>query len=101
MECGGKTIADWAAAAARAAAYAHAHGVLHRDLKPSNILWDDDAGPQVTDFGLAKLLDESDGTATRAAQVIGSPSYMAPEQMGGRTTEITAATDGYGLGAVL
>ena len=112
---GGKTIADWAvtrrgewraiaetaAKVARAVAYAHAHGVLHRDLKPSNILWDADDGPQVTDFGLAKLLNESDGTATRAAQVIGSPSYMAPEQMGGRMAEITTATDVYGLGAVL
>lgn len=111
----GKTIADWAATrrgnyhalavaaaqAARAVAYAHSRGVLHRDLKPSNILWDDDDGPQVTDFGLAKLLHESDGTATRAAQVIGSPSYMAPEQMGGRVAEISTATDVYGLGAVL
>ena len=112
---GGKTIADWAAErrgdfraiasasskAARAVAHAHAHGVLHRDLKPSNILWDDEAGPQVTDFGLAKLLNDADSTVTRAAQVIGSPSYMAPEQMGGHLAEITTATDVYGLGAVL
>ena len=112
---GGRTIADWAATqrgnwkvlaaavaqAARAVAHAHAHGVLHRDLKPSNILWDDEAGPQVTDFGLAKLLDEADLGLTRSHHVMGSPGYMAPEQTGGRAAEITTATDVYGLGAVL
>lgn len=112
---GGRTIAQWAATrrghwreiaeatakAARAVAFAHNHGVLHRDLKPSNILWDDTAGPQVTDFGLAKLLDEADGALTAPARVLGSPNYMAPEQTGGRNTEITTATDVYGLGAVL
>jgi WD40 repeat protein len=112
---GGATIADWArsrprawreradavAKAARAVAFAHSRGVLHRDLKPSNILWDDAAGPQVTDFGLAKLLDEADGSLTVSARVFGSPNYMAPEQAGGRHAEITTATDVYGLGAVL
>jgi serine/threonine protein kinase len=112
---GGRTIAHWAATrrghwreiaeaaakAARAVAFAHNHGVLHRDLKPSNILWDDTAGPQVTDFGLAKLLDETDGSLTVSARVFGSPNYMAPEQAGGRNAEITTATDVYGLGAVL
>ena len=112
---GGRTIADWAATqrgnwrilasavaqAARAVAHAHAHGVLHRDLKPSNILWDDEAGPQVTDFGLAKLMDEADLGLTRSHHVMGSPGYMAPEQTGGRAAEITTATDVYGLGAVL
>ncbi|MFO1499826.1 MAG: serine/threonine-protein kinase [Verrucomicrobiota bacterium] len=111
---GGRTIAEWAgtqrgswraiasaaAKAARAVEHAHSRGVLHRDLKPSNILWDEEAGPQVTDFGLAKLLDDA-GTVTRTLQAMGSPSYMAPEQMGGRTKEITTATDVYGLGAVL
>src|SRR6202012_355239 len=86
---------------ARAVAFAHMRSILHRDLKPSNILWDAEAGPQVTDFGLAKGLDESDGVASRTVQAIGSPSYMAPEQMDGRTGEITTATDVYGLGAVL
>jgi WD40 repeat protein len=112
---GGRTIAQWAATrpgqwreiadatakAARAVAFAHNHGVLHRDLKPSNILWDDAAGPQVTDFGLAKLLDEVDGSLTVSARVFGSPNYMAPEQAGGRNAELTTATDVYGLGAVL
>lgn len=112
---GGRTIAQWAATrrglwreiaeatakAARAVAFAHNHGVLHRDIKPSNILWDDTAGPQVTDFGLAKLLDEVDGSLTVSARVFVSPNYMAPEQAGGRNAEITTATDLYGLGAVL
>ena len=112
---GGRTIADWAAErrrdhraiaaaaaqVARAVAHAHAHGVLHRDLKPSNILWDADTGPQVTDFGLAKLLGEPDGRVTLGAKALGSPSYMAPEQAEGRLTDITTATDVYGLGAVL
>lgn len=112
---GGRTIAGWAATqrghwrliaaaaakAARAVAHAHAHGILHRDLKPSNILWDDEAGPQVTDFGLAKLLDEADASHTQTHHALGSPAYMAPEQTGGRTSEITTATDVYGLGAVL
>jgi WD40 repeat protein len=112
---GGRNIADWAVAqrgnwrgiaaaaakAARAVDHAHTRGVLHRDLKPSNILWDDEAGPQVTDFGLAKLLDETDPALTRTVHAIGTPSYMAPEQMGAKEVEITTATDVYGLGAVL
>jgi WD40 repeat protein len=112
---GGRTVAHWAAQhrnewreiasvvakIARAVGFAHQHGVLHRDLKPSNILWDDAAGPQVTDFGLAKLLGESDQKLTLSARILGSPHYMAPEQAGGRESEITTATDVYGLGAVL
>ncbi|PZR72455.1 MAG: hypothetical protein DLM73_13145 [Chthoniobacterales bacterium] len=112
---GGQTIADWArgqgedyraiagavARVARAVAYAHERGVLHRDLKPSNVLWDPVGEPQVTDFGLAKVLASADGMATFSAQALGSPSYMAPEQMNGRTAEITTATDVYGIGAVL
>ncbi len=112
---GGRTIAQWGhgragqwkelaeavAKTARAVGYAHDHGVLHRDLKPSNILWDETAGPQVTDFGLAKIMDEVDGSLTISARVFGSPNYMAPEQAGGRNGQITTATDVYGLGAVL
>lgn len=115
LVAGGRNIAGWAASrrgrwreiaaatakAAHAVAFAHSHGVLHRDLKPSNILWDDANGPQVTDFGLAKLLHESDGAVTLSARVLGSPNYMAPEQAAGHDAEITTTTDVYGLGAVL
>ncbi len=112
---GGWTIADWgrehagnwrliatqAALVARAVGHAHARGVLHRDLKPSNILWDPDDGPQVTDFGLAKLLDARDAAVTLSAAMLGSPSYMAPEQCDRTLAEVTTASDVYGIGAVL
>ncbi len=112
---GGQTIADWAATrrrdfpalaaavalVARAVAHAHSHGILHRDLKPSNILWDPELGPQVTDFGLAKLLDEPAAQLTRTLHLVGSPAYMAPEQIEPADDGITTATDVYGIGAVL
>ena len=82
-------------------AHAHERGVLHRDLKPSNILWDAQLGPQVTDFGLAKLISDPASTQSKAAHMLGSPSYMAPEQTGGRLAEVTTSTDVYGIGAVL
>jgi WD40 repeat protein len=93
-------IARMMARAARAVAFAHERGVLHRDLKPSNILVDDADEPQITDFGLAKLVDD-DSALTRSVAMLGSPSYMAPEQAEGRHGDITTATDVYGLGAVL
>lgn len=81
---------------------AHERGLLHRDLKPGNILLSQDGRPMVTDFGLAKNIsqtrDDKHLTATGAA--LGTPNYMAPEQAAGRK-ELTAATDVYGLGAVL
>ena len=86
---------------ARAVAFAHERGVLHRDLKPSNILVDENGEPQVTDFGLAKLVSEQDSGLTLSIQMLGSPSYMAPEQADGRHGDVTTATDVYGLGAVL
>lgn len=112
---GGRTIADWAvlmrdkprdlaAAAAKVAhavAHAHEHGILHRDLKPSNILWDPADEPMVTDFGLAKLLDAADKTHTHTGEILGSPCYMAPEQIESTAEGITTSTDIYGIGAVL
>ncbi|MGB8166857.1 MAG: WD40 repeat domain-containing serine/threonine protein kinase [Chthoniobacteraceae bacterium] len=96
-----RTIARMLAAVARAVAFAHERGVLHRDLKPSNILVDEKGEPHVTDFGLAKLVHESDSGITHSAAMLGSPSYMAPEQADGRHADVTTATDVYGLGAVL
>ncbi len=94
-------IAAMVAMVARAVAFAHERGVLHRDLKPSNILVDEKGEPQVTDFGLAKMVTEHDSALTHSAAMLGSPSYMAPEQADGRNGDVTTATDVYGLGAVL
>jgi serine/threonine protein kinase len=79
--------------------HAHERGILHRDLKPSNILIDRDNQPRVADFGLAKLLD-GDSALTQTGAVLGTPSYMAPEQAAGRKM-LGVQTDVYGLGAVL
>jgi serine/threonine protein kinase/Flp pilus assembly protein TadD len=85
---------------ARTVHYAHEHGILHRDIKPGNILLDAQREPHLTDFGLARLV-EAESTVTRTLEVMGTPSYMAPEQAAGETTRISKATDVYGLGAVL
>ena len=85
---------------ARTVRYAHEHGVLHRDIKPGNILLDQQGEPHLTDFGMARLM-ESESTVTHTREVLGTPSYMAPEQAAGNTAQATSATDVYGLGAVL
>ena len=88
---------------ARTVHYAHEHGILHRDIKPGNILLDANGEPHLTDFGLARLV-ESENTVTRTLEVLGTPSYMAPEQAAGNnpaTAGLTCTTDVYGLGAVL
>jgi TolB-like protein/predicted Ser/Thr protein kinase/Tfp pilus assembly protein PilF len=88
---------------ARTVHYAHEHGILHRDIKPGNILLNAKGEPHLTDFGLARLV-ESESTVTRTLEVLGTPSYMAPEQAAGNnpaTAGLTNATDVYGLGAVL
>jgi tetratricopeptide (TPR) repeat protein len=117
-----KECARLVATLARAMHYAHEHGIVHRDLKPGNILLggtppasggrqpasggrkspgDSTLGtPKITDFGLAKKLDDASGP-TRTGDVMGTPSYMAPEQAMGRLDHIGPATDVYALGAIL
>ena len=85
---------------ARTVHYAHEHGILHRDIKPGNILLDAKGEPHLTDFGLARLV-ETESTVTRTLEVLGTPSYMAPEQATGNNAKLTSTTDVYGLGAVL
>jgi TolB-like protein len=84
---------------ARTVHYAHEHGILHRDIKPGNILLDAKGEPHLTDFGLARLV-ESESSVTQTLDVLGTPSYMAPEQAVGNNAAVSSATDVYGLGAV-
>ncbi|MCO5172499.1 MAG: protein kinase [Planctomycetes bacterium] len=88
---------------AEAVAYAHEQGVIHRDLKPANILVDDRSGePRVTDFGLATLSEpDQDDKLTRTGAAVGTPAYMAPEQVRGHVDKIDRRTDVYALGATL
>jgi serine/threonine protein kinase len=85
---------------ARAIQAAHQRGIVHRDLKPGNILLTEDGTPMVTDFGLARRL-EVGACLTATGSVLGTPSYMAPEQASGKTKEMGPAADVYSLGAIL
>ena len=100
-----RRAAEVVAVLAGAVHFAHEHGILHRDLKPSNVLLAPDGAPKVTDFGLARFLQSEAASATDSptptGAVLGTPSYMAPEQAGGVTKALTAAVDVYALGAVL
>jgi eukaryotic-like serine/threonine-protein kinase len=102
----GKRAAGYLKTLAEAIHYAHARGILHRDLKPSNVLIDTFDQPRVTDFGLAKRLSDSQISTlnpqlTLTGQVLGSPSYMAPEQAGSKHGRVSRITDVYALGAIL
>jgi len=95
-----RQAAELIAKVARTVHYAHEHGILHRDIKPGNILLDAKGEPHLTDFGLARLV-ESESSVTHTLDVLGTPSYMAPEQAMGHNATISSVTDVYALGAVL
>ncbi len=95
-----RQVAELVDVVARAVHAAHERGIVHRDLKPANVLLTSDGTPKVTDFGLAKRLDVESGQ-TQSGAVVGTPSYMAPEQAGGKTREVGPAADIYALGAIL
>ncbi len=95
-----RQAAEMLAAVARAVDFAHRHGVLHRDLKPANILLDADQHPYVSDFGLAKQV-AAEQELTHSGAILGTPSYMSPEQAAGSRGEIGPASDVYSLGAIL
>ena len=95
-----KQAAEQVKKISEAVAYAHQKGVIHRDLKPGNVLLDSNGQPKVTDFGLAKRV-ETDSGLTATGQILGTPSYMPPEQAHGNTEAVTESVDVYSLGALL
>jgi len=97
---GAKEAAAIMAKVADAIDYAHSKGVIHRDIKPANILIDPKGDPKITDFGLARI-DEGDSILTRTGLILGTPSFMPPEQASGKVRDIGPASDVYSIGATL
>jgi eukaryotic-like serine/threonine-protein kinase len=93
-------IATMVETIARAVHFSHQRGVIHRDLKPANVLLTRDGIPKITDFGLAKRLEAPQGQ-TQTGAILGTPAYIAPEQAGGNSNELTPAVDTYALGVIL
>jgi serine/threonine protein kinase len=98
-----RAAAEIVARLARAVQHAHEQGVLHRDLKPSNVLLSPNGQPMIADFGLAKLQErpDEDKALTHSGMILGTPSYMAPEQAAGNIKAIGPAADIYSLGSIL
>ncbi len=95
-----RVAAKLVAEVAEAIHHAHQRGLLHRDIKPANILIDAEGHPHITDFGLAKRI-ETDSGLTVSGAIMGTPAYMAPEQALGHSSQVTTASDVYGLGGIL
>jgi WD40 repeat protein len=97
----GRRAAELVQTLARAIDHAHGQGIVHRDLTPANVLLTRAGLPKITDFGLAKVLVGGGPTLTQTGAILGTPSYMAPEQAAGKAKEVGPATDVYALGALL
>jgi WD40 repeat protein/predicted Ser/Thr protein kinase len=95
-----REVAEMVKKVAEAVEYAHQKGIIHRDLKPANVLLDSHGQPKVTDFGLAKQM-QGDSGLTGTGQILGTPSYMPPEQASGRLDQAGPPSDVYALGAIL
>ncbi len=96
-----RRAAELAAQLASALGYAHTHGVVHRDVKPANTMLDEQGSLHLTDFGLAGWTQEEGTRLTQEGQALGTPAYMAPEQVAGETAHIGPASDLYSAGEVL
>src|SRR5205823_3916721 len=96
-----KIVAQLLETLARAIHFAHERGIVHRDLKPANVLFAADGIPKIADFGLAKRIDDDELSQTATNAVLGTPTYMAPEQAEGKTREVGPGADVYALGAIL